>query len=893
MTAIYVMRLITRLISLILLLFGDTQAFHLVSPDSNLRTSFVSSRLRVKESLEDDDRKQSNKVFRRVCNIKNSITSRFKPFGLGVVTAASICSLSRTLVPTAHAVMPVMEQSYDSADEVAMKNVESKLKAQRETERQEHKRRAKEIERTEGLEARSDYEKEYQAAKDLKDQELLKNMDKLYRSLLDQGIHPFLDIEGIRQDMLLRTGVDLTTITGSDQYSDAKVKSMGLTEQTYAYQKENQREVIKMMVEDYKRRGIDPVPMFKNKENQVEQAMILNMGSRSAEEKLVKMKENLEKYGQIKPPKEGELSVKQMMEKDPNYARKQEEKLRKITGANDSHKEAAAAAKAAKAEEKARIKSEKLKAKEEAKIVKAKAKEEARLEKKILKEQKKLAKEQAKKEVQDAKLSSVTTKALVSKVDAAGQKDIDELASFSETESIDEQLGDVSLEKFEDDTKYLEKHGRDIVETSNDKSVPFGKVAGLIAVAVGGKFVIDKKSQENPLDEAERKRQFNLLMGISDDDDSTKPDTSDTFGTFDNIATEAKKDETNESVNGDKLPPVVDGAKESTTPTSTPSPKKRGLGIKAMFAKKRNNRETDLNNLLTPEATAPGVAVLLAKLLTYGAPGRFPGVSALPGDLPLEEYNQDKAKELLEVAVEEAGLSREDGAEVFANVVNCMLVDIVDLAASSLQEKTDITYDAISIVVDFMNHAASLYDSVAEGIDLSPPVTYGGNLPKAKLEQMYGTYAFESSMKMEEDSTSRIDMLRFVFSISEKKSEGILQKAIQKNIMELAKTEEGREKLQEMTGGMMGDMGMDGLEGMMGGDEEPDKEQLRGMLEMIKNMKDAGSIPPEELATVREQFKASFGSSIDEVMNEAKSGTEEMEDDDKELLELMKAILED
>mmetsp|Transcript_9394 Transcript_9394/g.14518 ORF Transcript_9394/g.14518 Transcript_9394/m.14518 type:complete len:889 (-) Transcript_9394:129-2795(-) len=888
------MKLISRLVPLILPLFSGSKGFYLASPNHNRKTTLVTTRLGINDCPEDDGRNNNNKLSRHIYSIKKSITSRFKPFGLGLVTAASVCSLSRTLVPTAHAVMPVMETSYDSADEIATKTVEAQLARKREMERQERKRRAEEIEQTEGLKARIAYEKEYKAAKEQAEQELLEKMEKLRRSLLDQGLHPFLDIEGIRQDMLLRTGVDLSSIQGSDQYSDAKAEQIGLTKQTYSYQKKNQREIIKMIVEDYKKRGIDPLPMFTNIENQAQHAMILNMGAKEAEKKLFKMKESLEKYGQIKPPKEGEISVKQMIEKDPDYERKQEEKLRKILGANNDPKEVAAAAKAAKAEEKARIKSEKLKAKEEAKIAKAKVKEEARMQRKILKEKKQLEKAQSKTETNDAKLS-------------IGKVEFNELSNVNEVEKAaasqdnvyevtasEPALHDVSLEEFEDDSKYLQKYGRDSVEKSKDSSITFGKVAGLIAVAVGGKYVIDRRSQVNPIDEAERKRQFNLLMGITDDDDdSTKPGISDVVDAIDPLTIETEKDEINESVNGGKLNEVLEGAKELSIPVGSSPAKKRGLGIKSMFAKKRNNRETDLNNLVSPEAKAPEVAKLLAKLLTYGAPGRFPTVSALPGDMPLTEYDQNKAKELLEDAVGESGLSREDGAEVFANVVNCMLIDIVDLASSSLEEKTDVTYNAISIVVDFMNHAASLYDSVAEGIDLSPPVTYGGNLPKAKLEQMFGTYAFESSMKMEDDATSRIDMLRFVFSISEKKSEGILQKAIQKNIMEMAKTEEGREKLQEMTSGMMGDMGMDGLESMMGGDGEPDKEQLKGMLETLKSMKDAGSIPPEELATVREQFKANFGSSIDEVMNEAKSGTEEMEDGDKELLELMKAILED
>merc|ERR1711937_195981 len=88
-----------------------------------------------------------------------------------------------------------------------------------------------------------------------------------------------------------------------------------------------------------------------------------------------------------------------------------------------------------------------------------------------------------------------------------------------------------------------------------------------------------------------------------------------------------------------------------------------------------------------------------------------------------------------------ADLSREDAAEIFANVVNCMLIDIVDLASTSLKEKkSKVTVEAIGIVVDFMNHASSLYDSIAGGVVIVP-VTYGGDLSKGKLEQMYSAYA--------------------------------------------------------------------------------------------------------------------------------------------------------
>jgi hypothetical protein len=105
---------------------------------------------------------------------------------------------------------------------------------------------------------------------------------------------------------------------------------------------------------------------------------------------------------------------------------------------------------------------------------------------------------------------------------------------------------------------------------------------------------------------------------------------------------------------------------------------------------------------------------LLSKLLTFGAPGRFPRVKALPGDMPMAEFELEAAKTMLEEAAADGDITSEQGAEIFANVVNCMLIDIVDLASSALKEDDKILVDAINVVVDYMNHAASLYDSVAE-----------------------------------------------------------------------------------------------------------------------------------------------------------------------------------
>lgn len=235
-----------------------------------------------------------------------------------------------------------------------------------------------------------------------------------------------------------------------------------------------------------------------------------------------------------------------------------------------------------------------------------------------------------------------------------------------------------------------------------------------------------------------------------------------------------------------------------------------------------------------------------------------------------------------------------------------MLIDIVDLASTSLKEKDDdITVKSINIVVDFMNHAASLYDSIAKDVVIKP-VTYGGTLSKSKLEQMFSTYTISGMMEMmgdgeDSDETSvpsdfnnRVALLQDVFQISEKKAEGLMMKAVQKNMMKMMKEGKGMEGMEKMLGNMgeLGGLGgLGGLPGMEDG-EGPSPEQLKEMLVTLKTMKESGQIPPSEFENVKKQFKEAFGSSLDDVVKDA-SQDNQLDENEKELLQLMKAIMDD
>lgn len=162
-------------------------------------------------------------------------------------------------------------------------------------------------------------------------------------------------------------------------------------------------------------------------------------------------------------------------------------------------------------------------------------------------------------------------------------------------------------------------------------------------------------------------------------------------------------------------PKPAEEPKASTKPPSPTPPKPRRLGI---FSKRNANaRETDLNALVSPSAQAPEFATLLAQILTFGAPGRFPSILSWGAPMPFTTFDLEEAKSLLTTSRQDVDLTDEQSAEIFASVVNCMIIDIVDLASIALKSKDKdekVAVDAINVVMDFMDHAASLFDAVAE-----------------------------------------------------------------------------------------------------------------------------------------------------------------------------------
>jgi hypothetical protein len=765
-----------------------------------------------------------------------------------VLTPALLAFSSFTVAPqTANAGAPVMAMPKTKAQDPVQNAFdihERKMMVEAQEELTAFQAKAREIERTKGPAARDEFEKEYKEAQKKKAEEWEKGLEQLKRDLLDQGIDPFLDIEGRRQVILYEKGVDLGSVGGT-AFSVEKTYAMKSPEKSFAFKKKANREMIKCMVQDLKNRDIDPLAYFSKNHDKTQ--MILDLPAAKAEALVTQYQTNLDKYGQIAVPKEGEISAKEMMaQKGKSKASKDDEKRLKA--------EAKAKAAAEKAEAKARAKEEKIRATEE----------------------KRAAKEAAKKEQEAAKLASaaavaaaVTTPSYSAEGDVVPPSDDSASATADGLDDGDGSGGDA--------TAVAEAEADAPVETpklSKSGGIKIIPAAGVIVAAGGGAFVLKTMRERSSAEEAERQRQFKLLMGEVEKDvvatdaaegKNSGETMSDLMFEYEN---ETEKDEPESSKAADAVP------------------KKKRRGLKSVFGKKKNDRETDIA-VLFQETKAPDFAKTLAKILVFGAPGRFPEISALPVEVDMDDFDLEKASAVLVEAQGKAGITKEESAETFANVVNCMLIDIVDLASSSLKEKDDkTTVNALGIVIEFMDLAAQLYSSIADGVTITP-VTYGGDIGKGKLEQMYSAYAASAMTditNIDEKFDDRLSLLQDVFQINPKKAEGLAMKVMQKNMMEMMKSGKMPEGMEEMMQGMGGMMpGMDG--------DEPDPEQIKVMLRELKNLKDSGSIPDSELEAVKKQFKESFGSSIEDLMKEADQNQGELADADKEMLDLMKSIL--
>jgi hypothetical protein len=397
---------------------------------------------------------------------------------------------------TAHAGAPVMAMPKIKTQDpvqVAFDLEEKKLMMKAQKELSEFQAKARAIERESGSAARDQFEKEYKESQKKKAEERDQGLAQLKRNLLDEGIDPILDIEGKRQVILYIRGVDLGEIAGTKFNVEKRYEEQGSNE-AFAVRKKANREMIKAMVQDLKNRDIDPLKYFEIHTDKTD--MILNLPAEKAAALAAKYNENLELYGQIMVPKEGEKSAKELMEE------------RGITKKGNSKEEQIRL----KAETKAKVAAEK-----------AAAKAAAKAEKERVKEEKRVAKEAAKKEKEEAKAAAAIAVTAAAAAASSAASVVEALPPIeSDAGSAVARLDETAQNSAEDAAVAATSIGKE--SSGGIKIVP----ASAVVVSVGGgayafKMIRDRAAAA----EAERQRQFKMLMG---GDTSTSSDTEPTTG---------------------------------------------------------------------------------------------------------------------------------------------------------------------------------------------------------------------------------------------------------------------------------------------------------------------------------------------------------------------------
>ena len=530
--------------------------------------------------------------------------------------------------------------------------------------------------------------------------------------------------------------------------------------------------------------------------------------------------------------------------------------------------------KSAKLEEKAQVKAAKAKEKEKATLEASKRKELAKEKKAEAKAVKEKEKNEMKAVKLAAKAAAAASTAVATGVSAAVTAAPPSLPSSSETSTtIEQQTTALKSENDIDQQESQEASSDDDDEASSDVSTITTsqektntltannyKIPKVIAGTsfIGATSLVSLKiyNERSKEKELERKRQFDLLMGTTEeqqspppssstddilaDQESTQPATpseptipesspspsppTDPYANTDpNVEIDiqtpapqflAKKNKSSPSPPVQQQQIAQDVTESSSLPPSSDKKKGRGGTIASLFKKNSSDKRPSTLSKLYSSTPHKSFAQTLSEVLTLGAPGRFPDVSPpQPPNESTQTYKDNLKIKLRDIPIDQS-------ADVFANVVNCMLIHIVDLASSTVvntnkknskkkSENDKIVVDGVSVVLDFMDFGAQLYEDLFNDYEISP-VTYSGSLSKSKLENLFSTYAtaqmtnFDTGLANNQD---RIDTLQRVFNIPDKRAEGLLQKTLMNNFMTMMKDGGG-----DGDGGAMAEM-MKGLAG--------------------------------------------------------------------------------
>ena len=305
-----------------------------------------------------------------ISNQGRSIRQRFrkkaKMAALGAFTALSLHlggsgngALPALRPPAAIARLPMDAVQDTNLDmkRIGMDRAEKEREARRAAEALAHKAEGDRIESTQGTKARKQFEKEYEASLEQAKVEKAAKREELLNSLLDQGICPFTDTEGIRQVFLLDEDIDLAHVEGTEAYYDY-VETMAGKGDRVQKKYVLPRFIVKAQVDDLRAHGKEVVSYFQ--ENQARTAKLFDMPERKLQAICEQYQTRIAQYGTLNPVTEEDkqamaaaAAVSASGKKSAEGAAAGSAKTSTMSAARQQKREAKEASRAAKAEARA------------------------------------------------------------------------------------------------------------------------------------------------------------------------------------------------------------------------------------------------------------------------------------------------------------------------------------------------------------------------------------------------------------------------------------------------------------------------------------------------------------------------------------------------------------
>ena len=240
-------------------------------------------------------------------SIRQRFRKKVKVAALGAFTALSLHlggagggPLPALRPPAAIARLPMDAVQDTNLDmkRIGMDRAEKERAARRAAEALAHRAEGDRIEETQGSKARKQFEAEYEASLERSRAEKAAKREELLNSLLDQGICPFTDTEGIRQVFLLDEDIDLAQVEGTEAYYDyveTMAGKVSRVQKKYALP----RFIVKAQVDDLRAHGKEVVPYFQ--ENQARTAKLFDMPERKLQAICEQYQTRIAQYGTLNP----------------------------------------------------------------------------------------------------------------------------------------------------------------------------------------------------------------------------------------------------------------------------------------------------------------------------------------------------------------------------------------------------------------------------------------------------------------------------------------------------------------------------------------------------------------------------------------------------------------